>query len=480
MARPYAVPMPALPSGTRIVWLGSVLTPRRAFLLLFLWLIAHVALGTAIWIASTGAETVWYHLGRWLTAIQDSDSWKPIEIATTRAASGPTGIYQDVFFTGGVKFQYPLTVITLFGSAGRPLLNVLTWIATALTAVASAVLLLTALAIPAPTDAKSWFRNPSAPTRRSRRSRSWLEKESSASSVPSALASFETPSTSRQSCVAIGCLAAVGVLTFYPVLKAYSLGQVQSLVTALFAAALLAWQRKRHGLAGAAIGLALLIKPSYAPLLVWGCVRREWRFVTAAAAVALAGVVTSLWQFPLREQLDYLRVLAFIGQRGEIFHANQSLNGLVNRMVAGGGSLEWHPALFAPYDPLVATATTVTFMGLVLLALAGVGRNGRRTTLDLAIATLACTAAAPVAWEHHYGVLAPAVAATWPSVAAAQPIGRGSQPLLGVAMLVAANYFQFTNHFDGTPFSPLQSYLFLSALLVLGLLVGATRAEHAS
>lgn len=419
--------------------MGSVLTPRRASLLLFSWLIAHVALGTAIWITSTGAETVWFHAGRWLTAIQDADSWKPIEIASARAASGDTGIYQDVFFTRGVKFQYPLTVIALFGGAGRPLLNVVTWVATALTAAAAAVLLLTALAV------------------RDRSNR-----------------------RDRESRIALGCLAALAVLTFYPVLKAYSLGQVQAIVTALFAAALLAWQRNRRGVAGAAIGLTLLIKPSYAPLLAWGCVRREWRFVAGAAGVAVAGVAASLRQFPVGEQLDYLRVLSFIGQRGEVFHANQSLNGLLNRLVAGGGSLEWHAEAFAPYHPLVASATTAAFIALIVLALVAVGRAQRGTTLDLAIATIACTAAAPVAWEHHYGVLAPAVAATWPSLAAAQPIGRGSQLLLGVAMLVAANYFQFANRFDGTPFSPLQSYLFISALIVLGLLIAATRARRSS
>jgi hypothetical protein len=425
--------------GTRIVWLGSVLTPRRALLLLFSWLMAHVALGAAVWVASAGAETVWYHVGRWLTAIQDADSWKPIEIASARAATGDAGIYRDVFFTAGVKFQYPLTVITLFGAAGRPLLNVLTWIATALTALAATVLLRTALAVPGQPDAER-----------------------------------------REMRLAVGCLAALAVLTFYPVLKAYSLGQVQAIVTALFAAALLAWQRDRRGLAGAAIGLTLLIKPAYAPLLLWGGVRREWRFVAAAAAVALAGIAASLRQFPLREHLEYLRVLSFIGQRGEIFHANQSLNGLLNRWAAGGGSLEWHADAFAPYHPLVAAATTAAFFALVLLGLVGVGRAHRGSTLDLAIATIAFTAAAPVAWEHHYGVLAPAVAASWPSVAAAQPIGRGSQLLLGAAMLVAANYFQFTNRFDGTPFSPLQSYLFASALVVLGLLVGATRARRSS
>jgi len=36
------------------------------------------------------------------------------------------------------------------------------------------------------------------------------------------------------------------------------------------------------------------------------------------------------------------------------------------------------------------------------------------------------------------------------------------------------------NRFDGTPLSPLQSYLFVSALIVLGLLIGATRARRSS
>jgi alpha-1,2-mannosyltransferase len=408
--------------------------------MLLAWLLVHLAVGLVIWTLSPGAETVWFHVARWLTATQDSDSWKPIEIAYAHGAVSPASVYDDVFFAGGTKFQYPLTALTLFGGVSRPLLNVLSWSAAAATACLCAVLLHGASV--------------------------------TASCKARASMCFESEP-------ALYALSIVAALTFYPVLKAYSLGQIQTLVTAAFALFLLTLQRGRPAWAGCMLGLMLLIKPGCAPLLVWGAARRRWTLVLAAIATVLAGVVVSIPRYPLAAQVQYLRVLSFLSERGEVFAPNQSVNGLLNRWVNGGGSLEWHPDAFAPPNPVVAIGTTVTFVLMFGAALWLVPSRSRGTPLDASVTMLAATMGAPIAWEHHYGILAPALAATWPAIATVRPLGRYSGPVLFVTVLVLANYVQAANRFDGTWLNPLQSYVLAAALVLFALLVRTARLQPA-
>ena len=92
---------------------------------------------------------------------------------------------------------------------------------------------------------------------------------------------------------------------------------------------------------------------------------------------------------------------------------------------------------------------------------------------------LASTIAAPIAWEHHYGVLAPVLAATWPQVSAARACGRFTGSVLFGNTLVLANYFQAANRFDGTRLNLLQSYLLAAALVEFALLLRTARRPPA-
>jgi len=80
------------------------------------------------------------------------------------------------------------------------------------------------------------------------------------------------------------------------------------------------------------------------------------------------------------------------------------------------------------------------------------------------------TLAAPIAWEHNYGILPPIYAATTLLVVASRPLGRWTAPALAASYFVAANFFQFTNRFADTWLNPLQSSLLCSALLLWVLL----------
>ena len=64
--------------------------------------------------------------------------------------------------------------------------------------------------------------------------------------------------------LALDALVVLAALTFYPFIKAYSLGQIQMWLNVLFGIVVLAWMMGAPGAAGAALGLMCLVKPTYA------------------------------------------------------------------------------------------------------------------------------------------------------------------------------------------------------------------------
>jgi alpha-1,2-mannosyltransferase len=398
-------------------------------------LAASLAINVGLRLTSrSGAETVWMHDGRFLRGVQGADSWKPMETARAYTRTHAGGLYEQVFFADAIKFQYPPTALLVFGALERPALNRISWLATLIAAGLVAVIVRRAIAA-------AWGEPPWPPA----------------------------------AALAVDALVVVTALTFYPLIKAYSLGQIQAWLNLLFAAVILAWMTGARGVAGAILGLMCLVKPTYAPLFVWAALRREWRFVGSGAVVIAAGLGVSLWRYGLHDHVEYLRVLSYIGRRGETFYANQSINGALNRLLFNGSSLEWQYHEFAPPHPLVYAGTLAAFAILVVAALKRPAR-GAGSVVDFSIAALATTLTAPLAWEHHYGILLPIYAAVTPFVIAQRPLGRWTAGAMIVSFVVAANYFQFTNHFAGTWLNPLQSYLLGAALGVWWL---THRAAHA-
>jgi alpha-1,2-mannosyltransferase len=122
--------------------------------------------------------------------------------------------------------------------------------------------------------------------------------------------------------------------------------------------------------------------------------------------------------------------------------------------------------------------TSATAIVLLTASLTAVRRETRGSILDLSTMALATTITAPVAWEHHYGVVVPLAAAVWPAIVRVDSPGSLTHLVLFGAMLTAANYIQATHRFDGTPFSPLQSYLFGAGLVFWWLALRAQRRER--
>src|SRR5438067_3069774 len=82
------------------------------------------------------------------------------------------------------------------------------------------------------------------------------------------------------------CVLVLGVL-FLPIAEALYRGQVQLLLTFLWGIAVLLWVRGKPGWSAFALALTCAFKPQLAVFLLWGVLRKQWRFTTVLATTLL-------------------------------------------------------------------------------------------------------------------------------------------------------------------------------------------------
>lgn len=272
-------------------------------------------------------------------------------------------------------------------------------------------------------------------------------------------------------------LALSFTLTFYPIVQSFAVGQIQTWITFFFAVVVWTWMTGHRALAGMVAGLMCVIKPQYSLLLAWGVMRKEWGFVGGLAlTVGVLGSL-SLKAYGLANHVDYLPVLSFIARHGETPHPNQSMNGLLNRLLFNGNP-EWDPFSFAPYNPWVHAGTLATSVLLVAIALFWRRHEHRHAALtDLLIAMLSLTMASPIAWEHHYGIMLPMFAVVVTATTESR-LGRSGLATLVVAFALTSNFYMITDQFAATSFNFLQSYLFFAAVALLVHLYRLRKAQN--
>ena len=261
-------------------------------------------------------------------------------------------------------------------------------------------------------------------------------------------------------------------LTFYPLVKAYSLGQLQVWINGLFAVALLCWATGWRALSGVLVGLTCLMKPHYGLFLPWALLRGEWRFLTACGTTLAVSLTASVLVFGFANHTDYFRVVSFLSERGEAYYPNHSINGLLNRIMGifdptQYRNLEFVAGQFPPFNPLVYGGTLLSSLAILAAALFNRSTRGDSGRLiDFSLMALSCTMASPIAWEHHYGILLP-IFAVLVVLVARRPLWLG---LLAVSYALASVYIPATMLLAPTPFNFAQSYLLFAALIVLALL----------
>lgn len=263
------------------------------------------------------------------------------------------------------------------------------------------------------------------------------------------------------------CVLLLGLL-FMPLTVALVNGQVQTLLMFLWGAAAWLWTLRRHGWAGAVLALCCVFKPQMALFLLWGLWRREWRFSAAFLGVLVAVEAVSVAHFGLQNHLDYLRVLSYLSRHGEAGVQNQSVAGMMNRLLHNGNPLVWQDNAYPPYRAGIYAASTAFALLALLAALILPGRlRGERTTADLLMFGCMATLIAPIVWRHHYSIFFFAIMYL---VARAGVMARLRWAMLVAATIAMGNYLAPLDYFAGGWLSLLDSYVFCAGLAVLGLL----------
>ncbi|MFN7054671.1 glycosyltransferase family 87 protein [Hyphomonas sp.] len=306
------------------------------------------------------------------------DSWSVMLMAHEwlRLNPGNDGeLYQEIFFTGGHKFQYaptsllPVDLLAAFGL--EPSIQLMNQVNRGVF-----------LASLAGLSALVWL------------------------AVPRLSGGGSGADITRARLV-LTLAAPVAGVVFFPLIFAYDVGQLQAWINGLFIAAAIAWLLDRPVAAGVLIGLVCLLKPQFGLFLFWGLLRREWRFAAALAITGTVGLALSVALYGFNSHLAYLEVLSFLSRHGESYIANQSANGMLHRLFGNGEVAEFESLGFPPFHAGVYAGTLIVTLGL--LALLGFlrRREGCGRLMDFLLAALVFTAASPIAWEHHYGVLMP-------------------------------------------------------------------------
>jgi alpha-1,2-mannosyltransferase len=389
-------------------------------------------------------KTVLEHTWRTLRREGSDDSWLGMSVALDYAQSPQrTPLYTEVFFHRHVKFQYP----------------------------PSALLVLAGLRLVDPGRIRVDDAYPGPwPSINGALSRSFLVVMvlATAALLELRLRRSEVFTGCRRLVAARFALVVVFTLTFYPVVKAFTLGNIQTWLNAILALTLLCWAVGKKTAGGLLTGLVCLIKPQYGLLLLWAAVRREWRFAVAGTAILGLGLVTSIAVFGWADHVDYLRVVAYISRHGEAYYPNQSMNGLLNRLLHVGQprlDLRFDDHAFPPYDPWVHAGTLITSAVILLPALFWRGGAHDRL-LDLCTMLVSVTLASPIAWEHHYGVLLPVFAI----VVASVPPRCGWVISLAASYVLVSTFFAASKLLAPSLLNVAQSYRFAGGALLLGLL----------
>lgn len=424
-----------------IEWFKSC-APLTRWLALFA--LANIVIVTALLIALPGTgwrQVAPYDAASFLAFRMSFDSWQPISDAWLYLQNpGDEAVYQAIFFDQGIKFQYALTSLLpvealMFVLPGddddvpfSPF-DLVSWIAMWMTAVFVVLIFLASIEKYAP--------------------------------------QYAPRSTAERVLVALTVLGMT--LTFYPLAKAASLGQIQTWINAAFALLVWLWITDRRVHAGAIGGFICAIKPQLGLLLVWGALRRQWGFAGAFAVVLGAIGLITLALYGLENNLDYINVLRYISRHGESYYPNQSVNGFLNRLLDNGPNRDFDINEFPPYHAAVYFGTLLTsalILGFAFFWRAG--EHNRASAFDLMIASLSFTVASPVAWEHHYGILMPMYAMMLPAMLRWPVFGSWTLPLLAGSYVLSSNFFHVAQEAAGTPLlTPIQSYLLVSAFFVL-------------
>lgn len=224
---------------------------------------------------------------------------------------------------------------------------------------------------------------------------------------------------------------------WYPVWHHLHVGQLTIFLLALLLAALIAWRRGAHTLAGILVALATLIKMFPGFLLLYLLVRRQWRVVVAAAATALTIIGLQSLADPTLWPRYFLEVAPANAADWQAAFGNGSLAGLTGRLLIGGPEIA--PLLYRPaLEPLLR----YLLQGLALAWFVWVLWTRRHappdTVGEYGLALIAALLLSPITWEHaSIFLLLPGLALVGRALQGDPAVDRRTIGLLALAALAS-------------------------------------------
>ncbi|HEV3477213.1 MAG TPA: glycosyltransferase family 87 protein, partial [Rubrobacteraceae bacterium] len=197
----------------------------------------------------------------------------------------------------------------------------------------------------------------------------------------------------------LAIVAVTMLLLSSPLLGTLALGQIYPFLALGLVTAWVADRRDRPLLSGTTLGLAVALKPSLLPVLLWPIVRRRWGAFGAALASGGAATAVGAAVVGLGATLDWLRLLS--DQAASPYWDNTSLPGAATRLFAENEFAAHIAAL--PWTIPVAYA-----LGIGAIAItAARARQGPEVGLWALVA--ASLLASPIAWHNYLVLLGPAI-----------------------------------------------------------------------
>lgn len=187
-------------------------------------------------------------------------------------------------------------------------------------------------------------------------------------------------------------------------------GQTTPLVM-LALAAWLYWRDRRPAGAGAALGVACLVKFPPLALLALDAVRVRLRATAAAAATILAAVAVSVVAFGVPLHRAYLANVG--GNAGTVMtgHNNQSLVAILVRLLVPVPVQDWTPRPLPEWIGAAAAMLTLVLFALAARAIFEAARTPADERLEIPLVASLGILALPVAWDHYVLLAAPAMLA---------------------------------------------------------------------
>ncbi len=395
-----------------------------------------------------GATSIGWMLYELRSHHSGADSWWVMSEAIDLIRTKPNSeIYKELFFNNHIKFQYPTSSLVLLDFFQKNM--VISWQTTYF-----AFNVISAWTIPIT---------------------SWIVYKFYYRYHLAGL-TFETFRARDKLLGAL--LSFLGVLIFYPIIFSLYLGQVQTAIVLFTSLALFAFYNKKYWLTGLLLGLCVTFKPQWGLIFVWALLRKQWSIFFSGTILASVFFLIAIYQYGFNNFIDYTSVLTYLGAAGESYYINQSVNGLINRMLMNGINtvFEWNS--IPPYHPIVYVATVIS--SAIMIAFAMLWRVKKQPNIiDLAIITLTLTMASPIAWNHHYALLIPIFAILFSTVIKFKSFGRWSKAsILFVWLLASQSYEGITNQLSLTYWNFLQSLLFFGGLMTLAMLVKISNTNY--